>query len=210
MPGRSPHKQEKEMNVQLTRTASTLVAFMVTGLATAPCPAASDAKPRAVVTTSKGEIELELDAVKAPISVANFKEYCQSGFYAGTVFHRVISGFMIQGGGLTADFVEKPTRAPIINEAGNGLSNKRGTVAMARTNVVDSATGQFFINVVDNARLDQRDRTQQGFGYAVFGAVVRGMDVVDAIRNLPTGTKNGMRDVPNETVTIQKCEWRAK
>jgi peptidyl-prolyl cis-trans isomerase A (cyclophilin A) len=186
------------------------VVLLSSGLAVMGWAAPTDPAPHAVLTTSKGVIELELDAVKAPISVENFKGYCQDGFYSGTIFHRVISSFMIQGGGLTADMLEKQTRPPIINEAGNGLSNKRGTLAMARTGIVDSATAQFFINVVDNARLDHRDNTVAGFGYAVFGKVVKGLEVVDAIRFQPTATKNGMKDVPTEAITIQKCAWLGK
>lgn len=175
-------------------------------LACAACPAS--AGPRAVLSTDRGEIELELDEVRAPLSTANFKAYCQEGYYGGTIFHRVIPTFMIQGGGLTADLRDKPARRPPIkNEAANGLSNKRGTVAMARTNVVDSATAQFFINVVDNQRLDHRAPTPDAFGYAVFGRVTRGMEVVDAIRAVPTRTVGMHANVPVEAVTITACRW---
>ena len=142
-----------------------------------------------VMKTTAGDIVIELDKAKAPVSVQNFVEYVQSGFYDNTIFHRVIKGFMIQGGGYDAKGVEKETRAPIINEAANGLKNLRGTIAYARTNEINSATSQFFINHRDNPNLDFRDSTQAGFGYAVFGKVVEGMDVVDAIASTPTGTK---------------------
>lgn len=161
------------------------------------------AKELVVIETSHGDIKLELDNEKAPISVKNFLRYAEKGHYNDTIFHRVIKNFMIQGGGMTADLVPKPTDAPIKNEAGNGLKNLRGTIAMARTGVVDSATSQFFINTVDNAFLDHKDESVQGFGYAVFGKVVAGMDVVDKIGNAPTGMRNRFRDVPVETVTIK-------
>ena len=140
------------------------------------------------LATSAGDIVLQLDAAKAPKTVENFVQYVQSGHYAGTVFHRVIDGFMIQGGGMTADLVEKPTRAPVPLEARNGMSNMRGTVAMARRADPNSATAQFFISVKDNAFLDAAN-SRDGNGYAVFGHVVQGMDVVDKIRQVPTGNK---------------------
>ena len=154
------------------------------------------------LTTSQGDIVLQLDAEKAPKTVANFVQYVQAGQYSGTVFHRVIDGFMIQGGGFSADMVEKPTRAPIPLESGKGLSNLTGTVAMARTNSPNSATAQFFINVADNLRLDG---TGDGTGYAVFGKVVEGQDVVDRIRVVPTGNKAGFQNVPQQAITIQKA-----
>lgn len=160
------------------------------------------AKELVVIETTYGRIQVELYPEKAPITVQNFLQYVDKGHYNGTIFHRVIKDFMIQGGGLTAELVPKPNAAPIRNEAGNGLKNLRGTIAMARTSVVDSATSQFFINTVDNAALDHRDETPAGFGYAVFGKVVAGMDVVDKIGNSPTGMRNRFRDVPVETVTI--------
>ena len=159
--------------------------------------------PTVVVETSLGNITLELFREQAPITVANFLEYANDGFYAGTVFHRVIQQFMIQGGGMTADMRQKPTRDPIRNEATNGLSNERGTIAMARTNVVDSATAQFFINTVNNARsLDNTGTDARSYGYAVFGRVTDGMDVVDRIAAVPTGTRGPHRDVPVEPVVI--------
>ena len=155
--------------------------------------------PKVLLTTSLGDIEIELNAEKAPISTANFLAYVDSGYYAGTQFHRVIPGFMVQGGGFDADMQQKDTQAPIKNEADNGLVNRRGTVAMARTNVVDSATSQFFINSKDNDFLNNGSRD---FGYAVFASVVSGMDVVDRISDVSTGNKGGMGDVPLKPVMI--------
>ena len=156
-----------------------------------------------IMTTSKGVIKIQLDAAKAPLTVQNFLAYVDEGHYDGTLFHRVINNFMIQGGGFDQNMRQKPTRAPIKNEAMNGLKNRRGTIAMARTMVVDSATSQFFINVVDNAFLDFRAPTPQGFGYCVFGEVIEGMDVVDAIKGVPTGHVAGMGDVPLTPVVIE-------
>jgi peptidyl-prolyl cis-trans isomerase A (cyclophilin A) len=163
---------------------------------------AEAANPRVLMKTTKGDITIELYADKAPITVKNFLGYVDSKFYDGTIFHRVIKGFMIQGGGYTADFTEKASKPAIKNEAGNGLKNERGTLAMARTPDIDSATCQFFINLVNNASLDHRDDTPDGFGYCVFGRVVSGMDVVDAIAASPTGISHRMKDVPRETITI--------
>ena len=164
-----------------------------------PGPVAAQA-PQVKLTTSLGDIVLELDPAKAPKTVANFLQYVQDKHYDGTVFHRVIDGFMVQGGGFTADMVQKPMRAPIALEAANGLKNDSYTVAMARTSVPDSATAQFFINVKDNAMLNAPQ--PDGHGYAVFGKVVQGKDVVDKIRAVPTGRKGGMQDVPTTPVTI--------
>src|SRR5210317_1880166 len=161
--------------------------------------------PIARIETSMGEIVLELDAANAPITVANFIDYANDGFFEDTIFHRVIDGFMVQGGGLTADMSDKSNKkSPIKNEAANGLKNDRGTVAMARTNVVDSATSQFFINVDDNDFLNHTSPTPQGFGYAVFGKVTDGLDIVDAIRQVRTGNSGINQDVPVEAITIQK------
>ncbi len=154
--------------------------------------------------TSMGDITLELDAEKAPKTVANFLQYARDGFYDGTIFHRVINNFMIQGGGMTADMTQKTTRAPVENEANNGLKNKTGTIAMARTNDPHSATAQFFINVADNDFLDHRAPTAQGWGYAVFGKVTAGMDVVEKIKAVATGSKGFHQDVPREAVTIER------
>jgi peptidyl-prolyl cis-trans isomerase B (cyclophilin B) len=155
--------------------------------------------------TNKGIIRIELDAEKAPKSAANFLAYVKSGHFDGTVFHRVIDGFMIQGGGFEPGMKQKPTQAPIQNEANNGLKNKRHTLAMARTNDPHSATAQFFINVGDNAFLDHTAPSAQGWGYAVFGHVVEGQDVVDAIKAVKTGGKGGHQDVPLEDVVILKA-----
>jgi peptidyl-prolyl cis-trans isomerase A (cyclophilin A) len=155
------------------------------------------------LATSMGDIVIELDAAKAPKTVDNFMKYVAAGHYDGTVFHRVIESFMVQGGGMTPDMKEKPTRAPIALESGNGLSNTRGTVSMARTGVPNSATAQFFINVVDNARLDA---TNPGMnGYAVFGKVVSGMDVVDKIRGVPVADNGPHQNVPVKPVLITKA-----
>ncbi len=151
-----------------------------------------------------GTITFALDDAKAPETVANFVRYAQDGHYDGTVFHRVIDGFMVQGGGFTKDMNQKETREPIRNEAMNGLKNRRGTIAMARTMVVDSATSQFFINLVDNDFLDFQNPTPQGFGYAVFGEVTDGMDVVDRIAKVKTGSVGPYQNVPEEPVVIRK------
>jgi cyclophilin family peptidyl-prolyl cis-trans isomerase len=157
--------------------------------------------------TSKGIIKIELYPDRAPITVSNFLHYVNEGFYDGLIFHRVIKGFMVQGGGFTPDMKEKtPLKKPIKNEAGNGLKNMKGTISMARTMGVDSATAQFFINVVDNSFLDHRDETPRGFGYAVFGKVTKGMDVVDKIVASPTHTAGMHSDVPIEPIVIQKGE----
>ena len=156
--------------------------------------------------TNYGEITLELDSEKAPITVQNFIDYVNSGHYDNTVFHRVIDGFMIQGGGFEPGLVQKQTRAPIRNEAANGLKNDKYTVAMARTSDVNSATAQFFINVSDNDFLNYSSPTPQGFGYCVFGKVVEGMDVVDKIKKVKTGDRGGHQNVPLENVLLEKAE----
>ena len=158
------------------------------------------------LTTNHGVISLELNAEKAPKTVANFISYVESGHYNGTVFHRVIKNFMIQGGGMDANMKQKDTQAPIENEAANGLKNKRGTIAMARTGEPHSATAQFFINVVDNDFLDFKAPMGHGWGYCVFGEVVEGMDVVDKIRAVRTGNKGFHQDVPVEDIIIEKAE----
>lgn len=155
------------------------------------------------IKTNYGDIKVELFEKEAPITVKNFLDYAASGHYKGTVFHRVIDKFMIQGGGFDENFTQKPTRDPIKNEAGNQLRNKRGTLAMARTQVVDSATSQFFINLVDNDFLDFKAPTAQHYGYCVFGKVVEGMDVADKIAKLKTGRRGMYQDVPVENVVIQ-------
>lgn len=179
-----------------------LIALSLLVLGVAPVQAAN---PRVALETSKGTIVVELEADKAPETVKNFLRYVDEGFYTGTVFHRVIEGFMIQGGGFAQDMSKKPTHEPIRNEAGSGLKNLRGTLAMARTDQPHSATAQFFINLVDNSFLDFRDTTRAGWGYCVFGRVVEGMDVVDQIGKLPTTARpDGMRDVPIEPPVITR------
>ncbi|MBR4654959.1 MAG: peptidyl-prolyl cis-trans isomerase [Kiritimatiellae bacterium] len=161
---------------------------------------------KVTIETSMGTITAELDDVKAPVTVKNFIDYVQSGHYEGTIFHRVIDGFMIQGGGFTREMAQKQTREPIRNEAANGLKNKRGTFAMARTMVVDSATSQFFINLVDNDFLDYRGPDPRSFGYAVFGHVMEGMDVVDRIAKVKTGFAGPHQNVPQEPIVIKKMQ----
>ena len=170
---------------------------------TSSCTPKGNEPMKVKLTTSMGPIVIQLDKDKAPISTENFVKYVESGHYNGTVFHRVINGFMIQGGGFTPDMRQKPTQPPIKNEASNGLKNDNYTVAMARTNVYDSATSQFFINVKDNAFLNF---SGPGTGYAVFGKVVEGTDTVDKIKAVQTGNKGGMGDVPNTPVVIEKAE----
>ena len=165
----------------------------------------SEQNPRVLLETSKGNITVELFKEKAPISVKNFLSYVTDGYYDGLIFHRVIANFMIQGGGMDENMQPKKTKFAIKNEAANKLSNKRGTLAMARTAVVDSATSQFFINVVDNPFLDNKGKRPEEFGYAVFGQVVEGMEVVDAIKGVKTGHKAGHSDVPVEPVFITKA-----
>lgn len=154
--------------------------------------------------TNYGDITIELNHEKAPKTAANFAQYAQEGFYDGTIFHRVISNFMVQGGGMTEDMQQKPTRAPIENEADNGLGNVVGSVAMARTSDPHSASAQFFINVQDNSFLNHRDKSMQGWGYCVFGKVAEGMDTVNKIKAVKTGSKAGHQDVPVEPVEIKK------
>lgn len=157
-----------------------------------------------VMQTTMGEITIELDGENAPISSENFLGYVNQGFFDGTIYHRVIPNFMIQGGGFTADMKQKQTNATIKNEASNGLKNLRGTLAMARTQVVDSATSQFFINLVDNEFLDHKGQSANAYGYAVFAKVTAGMDVVDAIAKVSTGNSGPHQDVPNDPVVIEK------
>lgn len=190
---------------------SAAVFVLLLAFQTPPAPAApsqGDAQPApgnpvVLVATTAGDITIELFAERAPVSVDNFLKYVEAGFYKGTIFHRVVPGFMIQGGGFTSGMVEKSTRPPILNEATNRLSNVRGTVAMARTQALRSATAQFFINVADNrGKLDHRGYSPEDFGYAVFGRVVKGMDVVDRIAAMPTRSLAGHANVPVEEVTI--------
>jgi cyclophilin family peptidyl-prolyl cis-trans isomerase len=181
-----------------------LVSVCATGLAFAKEEGAETVdKPTVVMTTSMGEIVIELDPEKAPITVENFLKYVDDKHYDGTIFHRVIKNFMIQGGGFDAEMVQKPTREQIKNEANNGLKNEVGTIAMARTGIVDSATSQFFINTKNNVSLNFRSADSQGFGYCVFGKVTKGMDVVRAIEGAATGQKGRFGDVPVQTITIE-------
>jgi len=166
--------------------------------------AAANDNPRVLMQTNMGDIVIELYPDKAPKTVANFLKYADDGFYNGTIFHRVIDGFMIQGGGFTPDMVQKDTRAPIMNEADNGLRNTVGTIAMARSMDPHSATAQFFINVANNSSLDFREKTPRAWGYAVFGRVVKGMDVVKVIKSMQTTSKGMYRDVPVENIIIKK------
>lgn len=187
----------------MLRPLRTLALLLLPLCLTGPA-AAEGGNPKVLMQTSMGDITLELYPDKAPKTVANFLQYAKDGFYEGTVFHRVIDGFMIQGGGMGPDMQRKPNRAPVENEADNGLRNKVGTIAMARTSDPHSATSQFFINVADNTPLDFREKTPQAWGYTVFGKVVAGMDTVGKIKSVPTGVKAGHKDVPNETVVIHK------
>lgn len=180
------------------------VLCLAAGLVFGTCAHAAPKMPKVRIETSMGDIIVELNTQKAPETVRNFLYYVKSGFYTDTIFHRVIDGFMIQGGGLTADMKEKPNkRKPVRNEADNGLSNRAYTIAMARTQEPHSATSQFFINVVDNPNLDHRDKSRQGYGYAVFGKVVAGQDVVDRIKMVPTAREGIHADVPQTPVVIR-------
>ncbi len=178
-----------------------LMVFLVGVAMAAPAAAAN---PRVRFETSKGSFVVELEQAKAPITVGNFLEYVRSGFFDGTIFHRVIPGFMVQGGGFTADMQQKPAREPIVNESANGLANKRGTLAMARTADPNSASSQFFVNLVDNSFLDKAS-ARDGVGYCVFGKVVEGMSVLDAIAAVPTGNVGAYQNVPLQPVVIKKA-----
>jgi len=197
--------------VCLALSLSTILFAGLVSCAKEPPTPASDVKqepkkikenPMVTIKTSKGDIKVELYQDKAPITVSNFLAYVDDGHYDGTIFHRVIENFMIQGGGFTKDFVQKPTKAPIKNEATNGLKNERGTLAMARTGVIDSATSQFFINVTDNDFLNHTRPDMRGYGYCVFGKVIDGMDVVDQIKSVKTGSHGPHQDVPVEPIEI--------
>lgn len=176
----------------------------------APVPTPAPGNPVVVVATTMGEFTIELFKDKAPVSVENFLGYVDAGFYEGTIFHRVKPGYVVQGGGYTPEMVEKATRPPIQNEATNGLRNTRGTVAMARLRALRSATAQFYVNVANNSALDHRGYSPDDFGYAVFGRVLSGMDVVDAIAKVPTGTNGDHEDVPTTPVMIQKVTVKVR
>ena len=185
---------------QVTITVLFILMFMVMQSAMAQDGPASN--PRVIMETSKGELILELFEDKAPLTVKNFLTYINAGFYNGTIFHRVIPGFMIQGGGFSKDMQKKPTMQPIQNEADNGLKNEIGTIAMARTQDPHSATAQFFINTVNNTFLNHKNKTIQGWGYAVFGKVISGMETLGVISSVETGTQGRYRDVPKTPVVI--------
>lgn len=190
----------------ISLTCAVLAGVLAVGGAAAQAQQDPPPNPRVVIETTEGDIIVELFRQDARVSVANFLTYVQDGFYTGTLFHRVIRGFMIQGGGYDADLEPKTEglRGGILNEAANNLRNRRGTVAMARTADPNSARAQFFINTVDNRSLDHRDRTTRGFGYAVFGRVVGGMDVVDSIERTRTHSRNGLDDVPRDPIVIRQ------
>ena len=189
------------------KIASAIAAFALGSLSTTAPSAQADESgpPRVTFETTHGSFVLELDPAAAPETVENFLTYVRDGFYDGTIFHRVIPGFMIQGGGFTPEFEQQQTRAPVRNEADRGGKNDRGTVAMARTSDSHSATAQFFVNVADNDFLNHRNQTTQGWGYTAFGRVVEGMDVVDRIAAVKTGSRGPYQDVPEEAVVIQKA-----
>lgn len=198
------------MNLSLACLACLLA---IVGSAAAAPPAKAPeptGNPRVLLETSKGNIVIELFADKAPKSTENFLQYVKSGFYNGTIFHRVIANFMVQGGGFAPDMTQKPTKPAIQNEADNRVLNERGTLAMARTGDPHSATAQFFINHKNNGFLNHTGKTNQGWGYAVFGKVVEGMEVVDAIAAVKTGSKSGYDDVPVEAVILKKASVAAK
>jgi peptidyl-prolyl cis-trans isomerase B (cyclophilin B) len=198
----SPHQNKLGMETVKMKFAWISALSVLTTLT----PAVAADAPRVALETDKGIIVIELNPDKAPATVKNFLAYVDEGFYNGTIFHRVIPNFMIQGGGMSASMKEKSTKSPVKNEADNGLKNERGTIAMARTQVPDSATAQFFINTVDNEFLNFKNKTVQGWGYAVFGKVVEGLEVVDAIAKVKTTNRGGHQDVPADTVMIIKAE----
>jgi len=183
-----------------------LTLFLFTTLSFATEKNMSNTHTKVKLTTNLGNVMIQLEDEKAPISAANFITYVKQGFYSGTIFHRVIPGFMAQGGGFDSSFQQKTTNAPIKNEADNGLKNKRGTLAMARTSDPNSATAQFFINYKDNSFLDYTSPTNSGWGYAVFGEVIEGLDVIDSFAKQPTGNRGGHQDVPKTDIVIEKAE----
>lgn len=190
----------------MLKTLVYLILFLSTTLSFATEKNMSNTHTKVKLTTSLGEFVIQLEDEKAPVSASNFIAYVKQGFYNGTIFHRVIPGFMAQGGGFDAAFKQKDTNAPIKNEADNGLKNKRGTLAMARTNDPNSATAQFFVNYKDNSFLDHTGPTPSGWGYAVFGEVTEGMDVVDSMAKQATGNRGMHQDVPKTDIVIEKAE----
>ena len=186
----------------MSKRILTLISILVWLFAFPTMNLGQEGNPKVLIKTTKGDITLELYPDKAPLSVQNFLSYVDEKFYDGTIFHRVMKDFMIQAGGLSSDLKAKPGKPPIKNEAANRLKNKRGTIALGRTSEVHSATCHFYINHADNSFLDHRNNTPEGFGYAVFGKVIKGMNVVDAIANVKTMVKYGAADVPRETITI--------
>ena len=183
-----------------------MMLFLTSTLSLATENNMSDTQTKVKLTTTLGEIIIQLNTEKAPVSSANFLTYVNEGFYNGTIFHRVIPGFMAQGGGFDTSFNQKAVHAPIKNEADNGLTNNRGALAMARTNDPNSATAQFFINYKDNSFLNHTSQTPSGWGYAVFGEVIEGMDVVDTMAKQATGNRGGHQDVPKTDIVIEKAE----
>jgi len=199
----SPLASRRHALIAVVAAALTAAALPISGLSDDVTAIADDAAPQVLLETSLGDITLELDRARAPGTVANYLEYVDEGFYDGTIFHRVIEGFMVQGGGFTDSLMKKNTRAPIANEADNGLSNQRYTIAMARTSEPHSATAQFFINHVDNTMLDHSGKTPRGWGYTVFGRVIDGQDTIDTIAETATGAAGPFRsDVPQDTIAI--------
>jgi len=190
----------------MRNTLLSLVLFLFTTLSFATENKMSETQNKVKLTTSLGKIVIQLNTEKAPITSENFIKYVKEGFYSGTIFHRVIPGFMAQGGGFDTDFKQKEVHAPIKNEADNGLKNNRGTLAMARTGDPHSATAQFFINYKDNAFLDHTAANPQGWGYAVFAEVIEGMEVVDSMAEAATGNRGGHQDVPKENIVIESAE----
>jgi peptidyl-prolyl cis-trans isomerase B (cyclophilin B) len=188
------------MKIKLIIVLSALITLVTAGVSMA-----ADGNPKVEMETSKGKMVIELFPEKAPETVKNFLNYVDAKFYDGTIFHRVIPNFMIQGGGFTSDMKKKSAGTPIKNEADNGLKNERGTIAMARTGDPHSATAQFFINSVNNDSLNHKSKTQQGWGYVVFGKVIKGMEVIDAISSAKTVTRGGYRDIPAETIEIRSA-----
>jgi peptidyl-prolyl cis-trans isomerase B (cyclophilin B) len=188
------------MKIKLIIVLSALITLVTAGVSMA-----ADGNPKVEMETSKGKMVIELFPEKAPETVKNFLNYVDAKFYDGTIFHRVIPNFMIQGGGFTSDMKKKSAGTPIKNEADNGLKNERGTIAMARTGDPHSATAQFFINSVNNDFLNHKSKTQQGWGYVVFGKVIKGMEVIDAISSAKTVTRGGYRDIPAETIEIRSA-----